>query len=86
MNTVAHLIDQQQPFVGAVAVQGGRRSGGEHRTRILRARVRHFGLIESGSGDRERFLAEGFDGYVSKPVNVRELLGIVRQHCEGRLG
>jgi two-component system, cell cycle response regulator DivK len=37
-------------------------------------------------GDRERFLAEGFDGYVTKPVNVQELLGIVRQHCEGAVG
>jgi CheY-like chemotaxis protein len=37
-------------------------------------------------GDDERFLAEGFDGYISKPVNVRDLVGIVRQHCEGRFG
>jgi two-component system, cell cycle response regulator DivK len=32
-------------------------------------------------GDRERLLEVGFDGYVSKPVNVRELLGTVRHHC-----
>jgi two-component system, cell cycle response regulator DivK len=35
-------------------------------------------------GDRERFLAAGFDGYVSKPLNIRELIGTVRQHCGGR--
>ena len=32
-------------------------------------------------GDRERFLRAGFDGYISKPVDLKELLDTVRKHC-----
>ena len=34
-------------------------------------------------GDRERFLAAGFDGYLSKPVNIADLLDAVRRYCKG---
>ena len=34
------------------------------------------------SGDRERFLEAGFDGYLAKPVDVRELIETVREHCD----
>jgi len=32
--------------------------------------------------DRERFLDAGFDGYIDKPINVKEFPEQVRQFCE----
>jgi two-component system, cell cycle response regulator DivK len=37
-------------------------------------------------GDRERFKEAGFDGYLSKPVDIDELLTTVEQHCRRRGG
>jgi two-component system cell cycle response regulator DivK len=34
-------------------------------------------------GDRERFLEAGFDGYISKPVDVLEFVETVQRYCEG---
>ena len=34
-------------------------------------------------GDDERFLAEGFDGYMQKPISVREFPDQVRAHLRG---
>ena len=32
-------------------------------------------------GDRARFLAAGFDGYLSKPVDIVELVNTVTRYC-----
>jgi two-component system cell cycle response regulator DivK len=33
-------------------------------------------------GDRERILASGFDGYLEKPISVREFPEQVRSYCD----
>jgi CheY-like chemotaxis protein len=38
------------------------------------------------SGDRERFLESGFDGYISKPVDVLEFIQTVADYCEAEDG
>ena len=34
-------------------------------------------------GDRERFLAAGFDDYISKPVDIASFVATVEEHCKG---
>lgn len=34
-------------------------------------------------GDQEKFLTVGFDGYLSKPINTRELPGRVKRWLDG---
>jgi len=73
------LMDIQLPDVDGVEALGRLRA--DERTApvpvlALTAQAMH--------GDREHFLAAGFDGYLSKPVDVVELLGTVRRHCDAR--
>ena len=56
--------------------------------RILRADERTASVpvlaltAQAMEGDRERFLPAGFDGYLSKPVNIADLLDAVRRYGE----
>jgi CheY-like chemotaxis protein len=37
-------------------------------------------------GDREDLLADGFDGYVSKPIDIKELPKMVESYLSGQAG
>jgi two-component system cell cycle response regulator DivK len=37
-------------------------------------------------GDRERFLAAGFDGYLSKPADIAEFVATIKRYCEDGSG
>jgi two-component system cell cycle response regulator DivK len=34
------------------------------------------------SGDREKYLRDGFDDYISKPINVQELLSLIEKYFQ----
>jgi CheY-like chemotaxis protein len=72
------LMDIQLP--GMDGVEALRRLREDERT----ARIPVLALTaQAMEGDRERFLAAGFDGYLSKPVNVADLIATVKRYCEG---
>lgn len=59
-------------------------------TQILKAdaNTRHIPVIAltafAMKGDRERFLHEGFDGYISKPINIKEIPKVVARCLLGQ--
>jgi len=72
------LMDIHLPDIGGVEALGRLRA--DART----ASVPVVALTaQAMEGDRERFLAAGFDGYLSKPVNITDLIATVKRYCEG---
>ena len=73
------LMDVQMP--GMDGISALRRLRAEPRTAALKV-VALTALAMKG--DRERLLAEGFDGYLEKPIRFKEFLASVAALLEGR--
>jgi two-component system, cell cycle response regulator DivK len=73
------LMDIRLPDIGGVEALGRLRAD-ERTVDIPVLAV----TAQAMDGDRERFLAMGFEGYLSKPVEISELVAAVKQHCNGR--
>ena len=71
------LMDVQLPGIDGVEALEKLRQ--DERTASIRVLAL---TAQAMSGDRERFLVAGFDGYLSKPVDVAELLQAVRDHSD----
>jgi two-component system, cell cycle response regulator DivK len=72
------LMDVQLPDVDGLEALGRLRAN-ERTASIPVLAV----TAQAMQGDRERFLAAGFDGYVSKPLDIVELVATVKRHCDG---
>jgi two-component system, cell cycle response regulator DivK len=71
------LMDIQLPDIDGVEALGRLRADGRTASVPVLALT-----AQAMEGDRERFLAAGFDGYLSKPVNVADLVATVKRYCE----
>ncbi|MFL6039924.1 MAG: response regulator [Gaiellales bacterium] len=72
------LMDIQLPDIDGVEALGRLRADGRTTSVPVLALT-----AQAMEGDRERFLAAGFDGYLSKPVDIAELIATVNLYCEG---
>jgi two-component system cell cycle response regulator DivK len=71
------LMDIQLPDMDGVAALG-RLKAEPATTAIPVVALTAFAMKD----DEARFLSAGFDGYLVKPINIRELPEQVRQYCE----
>jgi len=71
------LMDVQLPGIDGVETLG--RLRGDERTATIPVVAL---TAQAMSGDRERFLDVGFDGYLSKPIDIVELIQAVREWCD----
>jgi DNA-binding response OmpR family regulator len=71
----AVLLDIQLPGIDGFEVLAGLRSGHEFSARVPIVAV----TASVMDDDRRKILAAGFDAYVPKPVNIRELLATLTQ-------
>jgi len=72
------LMDIQLPDIDGVEALGRLRADGRTVSLPVLALT-----AQAMDGDRERFLAAGFDGYLSKPVDIAEFIATVNTYCEG---
>lgn len=73
------LMDIQMPIMdGVAATRAIRNAHGKYADIPVIALTAH-----AMSGDRERFMGEGFSGYISKPVEIDELLEILQETVHG---
>ena len=73
------LMDVQLPDIDGVEALGRLRADARTASVPVLAVT-----AQAMEGDRERFLAAGFDGYISKPVDIAALARTIEEHCEGR--
>ena len=71
------LMDIQLPDMDGVTALG--RLRGEPSTAALRVVALTASAMRD---DRERFLASGFDGYLTKPIDIKQFPELIRQQCE----
>jgi two-component system cell cycle response regulator DivK len=70
------LMDIQLPDIDGVEALGRLRADDRFASVPVLALT-----AQAMEGDRERFLAAGFDGYLSKPVNIADFVATVKRYC-----